>query len=180
MRSTARSRAPETAPGIDAEVDPIRWVLLLFRVFLAAIFLIAGISKVQSPHEFAQAVEAFNLLPIPLAVPFALILPWVEIIAASYLFAGFLGRLAGAVTAGMLLMFIVALLDALLSGNTAHPCGCFGSAANPIITALAGGDTVGWWDVIRDVVLLAMALAIAGLGSGALSVDEWLASRRSI
>jgi uncharacterized membrane protein YphA (DoxX/SURF4 family) len=178
MRSIARSRGPDTTAGLSAGGGFVRWALLAARLVLAAIFLIAGISKVQSTHEFAQAVEAFDLLPLQLAVPFALILPWVEIIAALYLLVGFLGRIAAVVTAGMLLMFIVALLDALLTGNTAHPCGCFGPGANPIITALSGGDTVGWWDVIRDVILLAMALAVAWLGSGALSVDEWLASRR--
>lgn len=145
---------------------------------LAGIFLLAGVSKVQSLHEFAQAVEAFNLLPVQLAVPFALILPWVEILAALYLLVGFLGRVAALVTAAMLVTFIVALLDALLTGNTAHPCGCFGAAANPVVSALAGGDSVGWWDVIRDGILLGMALSIAWFGSGALSLDEWVARRR--
>jgi uncharacterized membrane protein YphA (DoxX/SURF4 family) len=114
-----------------------------------------------------------------MVAPFALVVPWIEILAAVYLVAGFLGRIAAGAVAAMLFMFIVALLDALLTGNTAHPCGCFGSTSNPVITALAGGDTVGWWDAIRDVVLLGIALAIAWLGSGALSVDAWASSRRS-
>lgn len=118
-------------------------------------------------------------MPDPLAAPFALILPWVEILAAVYLILGFLARLTAAATAAMLLMFTVALLDALITGKTGHPCGCFGTTSNPVVTALAGGDTVAWWDVIRDVVLLAIALALAWLGPGAVSVDEWVARLRS-
>lgn len=178
MRSTARSTAPDTATRLVFDLDWTPWALLAGRLLLAAVFLLAGISKVQAPSEFAQTVRAFHLMSDPLAAPFALILPWVEILAAVYLVVGFLGRLAAAGMAAMLLMFIAALLDALVTGNTAHPCGCFGSTSNPVITALAGGDSVGWWDVIRDVILLAVALGVTWLGSGALSVDGWVANRR--
>ncbi len=179
MRSTAPSAAPDASTHLVSDENLTRRALLVARLVLAAIFLLAGISKVQAPSEFAETVRAFHLMPDPLAAPFALILPWVEILAALYLIVGFLGRLAAAATAAMLLMFIVALLDALITGHTAHPCGCFGSTTNPVITALAGGDTVGWWDVIRDVILLALALGVAWLGSGALSIDEWVANRRA-
>jgi uncharacterized membrane protein YphA (DoxX/SURF4 family) len=178
MRSTARFTAPEPPTRAAPRGDATGWGLLAGRLLLAAVFLLAGISKVLAPTEFIQAVRAFNLLPDPLVAPFALILPWVEILAAVYLIVGFLGRPAAVATAAMLLMFIVALLDALVTGNTGHPCGCFGSTSNPVITALAGGDSVGWWDVIRDVILLAIALALVWRGPGELSIDEWVASRR--
>jgi uncharacterized membrane protein YphA (DoxX/SURF4 family) len=147
-------------------------------LLLAAVFLLAGIAKVGDPSGFAAAVRAFHLLPDPLVVPFALVLPWLEILAGLYLVAGFLTRMAAVAVAAMLVMFIVALLDALLTGNTAHPCGCFGSTSNPVVTALAGGDTVGWWDVIRDVILIGFSAALLSLGPGAYSIDAWLARLR--
>lgn len=178
MRFPQCSAAPEFRASGLVDEDVRRWALLAARLLLAAVFLLAGSSKVRAPMEFAQAVRAFHLLPDSVAGPFALLLPWIEILAAVYLVAGFLGRLAAAVTGAMLLMFVVALLDAVLTGNIAHPCGCFGSTSSPLVSALAGGDTVGWWDIIRDVLLLGLAGAVVLGGPGAFSVDGWIAGRR--
>lgn len=178
MRSIPRSTAPDTLTAPAAGQQTVRWALLAGRLLLAVIFLIAAVGKIQAPTTFVEAVRDFHLLPEALVGPFALTLPWVELLVAFYLLVGFFGRVAAALTAAMLLMFIVALLDALITGNTGHPCGCFGATPNAIITALAGGDTVGWWDAIRDIILLCIALAIAWQGSGALSIDERVARRR--
>lgn len=145
-----------------------------------ACFLLAGISKVQSPGSFADAVRAFHLLPPGLVLPFAYSVPWLEILVGVYLLVGFLSRLAALGAVVLLASFIIALVDALATGNTAHACGCFGSGAgtNPILAALAGGDSVGWWDVIRDVILVEFAGIVLWWGAGPLSADDLVAHRR--
>lgn len=154
--------------------------LLSVRIVLGGVFLVAGLTKVQSPGAFAEAVRAYNLLPSVLVIPFALVLPWLEVLVAAYLVTGLLSRLAALGSAVMLVMFVVALTDALFIGNTAHACGCFGGGlgASPVVSLLAGGSSIGWWDVIRDLILLGLASLLVDRGGGALSLDALLARRR--
>lgn len=155
-------------------------VLLGMRIVLGAIFLLAGLTKVQSPGSFAEAIRVYHLLPSGLVAPFALVLPWLEILVAAYLLVGFLSRLAALGSAAMLAMFVIALTDALLTGNTAHACGCFGGGlgANPVLSLIAGGSSIGWWDVFRDLILLGLSLLLVARGAGAYSLDAFLARHK--
>ena len=150
------------------------------RLLVGGIFLLAGLTKVSSPGAFADAVRAYHILPPELVLPFALVVPWLELLAALYLLAGFMARLAAAGTAIMLAGFVYGLTDALATGNTSHACGCFGpgATANPVIAFLAGGNTITWWDVIRDLLLLGLSILVMVQGAGAVSADALLARRR--
>lgn len=150
------------------------------RLILGATFLIAGIDKAQAPGAFAEAVRAFHLLPPSLVLPFAYILPWLEILVAAYLLAGFMSRLAASGAIVLLGGFVFALGTSLARGDIHHACGCFGSegSANPILVLLSGGSTITWWDLIRDLLLIGLAALILVLGSGPLSLDALLARRR--
>jgi uncharacterized membrane protein YphA (DoxX/SURF4 family) len=155
-------------------------VLLAARLLVGGIFLLASVPKIQSPGAFADAVRAFHLLPATLVLPFAYVMPWLELLVAVYLISGFMSRLAALGSIVLLGTFVVALLDALATGNTAHACGCFGTAANgnAVLSFLAGGNTVMWWDVIRDLILALLAALVAWYGPGAISIEEALARRR--
>jgi hypothetical protein len=48
---------------------------------------------------------------------------------------------------------------------------------NPIVTAFVGGDTVGAWDLVRDGVLLLMALVVALVPRSPLALDRLLFGR---
>lgn len=151
--------------------------LLTARLVVGGIFLIASVDKVRSPGAFADAVRTFHILPPDLVMPFAFAVPWLELLVAVYLLVGFLSRLAASGAAIMLAGFVYALGDALATGKTDHPCGCFGSGAdpNPILAFLSGGSSVTWWDVIRDLILIALSLVIAVWGAGSFSVDGLIA-----
>jgi len=58
--------------------------------------------------------------------------------------------------------------------------GCFGpgAAANPVVAFLAGGSTITWWDVMRDLLLLGLSVLVIVHGPGAVSADALLARRR--
>jgi putative oxidoreductase len=156
-------------------------LLLTARLLVAGIFVFAGVAKVGSPGAFADAVRSFHILPPALVLPYALVVPWLELLIGAYLLIGFMTRLAALGAAVLLASFIAALLASLFTGNIYHSCGCFGSAAqgNQILALLSGGNTVGWWDVIRDVILLTLCGLVAVLGAGWLAVDGLIRTRRS-
>jgi uncharacterized membrane protein YphA (DoxX/SURF4 family) len=148
--------------------------LLVARLVVGVIFLIAGIDKVAAPGAFADAVRAFHILPSALVLPFAFVVPWLELLVAVYLIGGFMCRFAAGGAVVLLGMFVLALGLAIVTGNTAHPCGCFGSKSNPVVTWLSGGNTITWWDVLRDLVLMALSLLLFARGAGLMSIDSLL------
>lgn len=171
-----RVHASEGAPNAL-----IRYAPLAARLIVGGIFLLAAVPKIQSPGLFADAVRAYHLLPPSVVLPLALTLPWIEALVALYLLVGFLARPAGVAAAVMLLTFVYALLTSLITGNTAHSCGCFGPGqSNPVITLLSGGNAVGWWDVFRDLILAGLAMLVAFRGAGPLSVDALIARRAGV
>jgi uncharacterized membrane protein YphA (DoxX/SURF4 family) len=147
--------------------------LLLARLVVGVIFLVAGVTKVTAPGQFAEAVRAYHLMPVSLSYPFALALPWLEILAALYLLVGFMTRIASAACLLMLAMFEFALMQSLVTGHTHHSCGCFGSGAvNPVLAFLEGGNVITSWDVIRDLILVALAALIFFFGAGPFSIEN--------
>jgi uncharacterized membrane protein YphA (DoxX/SURF4 family) len=152
---------------------------LTARLLVGGIFLVAAIPKLGDTAAFADGIRAYHLMPPSLVVPVAIALPWVELLFGAYLLAGYMSRWASLATAGLLAIFVVALTDALVTGNTAHSCGCFGRGAgsNPILAFLVGGNTITAWDDIRDGILIALSLSIAVWGAGAWSVDGYLRRR---
>src|SRR5579859_6020613 len=154
-------------------------LLLIARLVVGGIFLLAGIDKVIAPGAFADAVRAFHLLPPALVLPFAFVVPWIELLVGAYLVVGYLCRIAAAGSIALLGMFVFALITSLVSGDTNHACGCFGSGGgvNGVLSLLEGGQTIGWWDPIRDLILIGMSILLFRSGAGTMSVDGLLTRR---
>lgn len=164
---------------MDVPRTPYGMIMLVFRLLLALVFLLAGIGKVTQPWVFVHTVEQYQMLPSGVARPFGLALPWVELLIGLYLLVGLFTRITAVVTAALLAVFLGALGTQLARGNTTVSCGCFSGLNNPVVTALAGGATIGAWDLIRDGLLLLLALAIAVAPHPSwLAVDALLWSRR--
>lgn len=155
-----------------------RWVLLGARIVVAGIFLLAGLDKVVAVGAFADAVRSYHLLPASLVLPYALAIPPLEILVGVYLLLGFQARLAAIGSIVLLGMFIVALVRALILGDTDHACGCFGagSTANPVLAFLTGGTTITPWDVARDFLLVALSGLIVVFGAGPISAGKLFGS----
>ena len=166
--------------SVDARGRVLSALLPAARLIVGGIFLIAGLDKVQAPGTFADAIRAFHLVPAGVVLPMTFILPWLELLVAAYLLIGFFSRLAAAGAILLLFMFVVARGTSLARGDTNHACGCFGSAAhaNPVLAFLSGGNRVTWWDLIRDLLLVALSSAVLVWGAGPLSVEAFLACRR--
>ena len=125
-----------------------RAIVLLARLALAAIFLYAAATKVPDMAAFAKDVANYRLLPSAL-VPFAAaVVVGIEIVVGLALLTGLWSRAAALVAAGMLVLFVLGLTQALLRGIDLR-CGCFG-----------GDESADWGTVARDLAMLVPALVV--------------------
>lgn len=142
---------------------PVRW-------YLAWVFISASLHKIAHPASFAVDVATYQFLPLWTVNGFALVLPWVEILAGILLVLGWRARAAALLVALMMLSFMVALVHALHLGLD-MACGCFASSA------AMGEDPISWTTVVRDSVWLLMALYVLCLDRLPFGLDRWLARK---
>ncbi|MEP6850570.1 MAG: redoxin domain-containing protein [Acidobacteriota bacterium] len=103
-------------------------ILLLSRLFLAAIFAVAGITKLMDLKGSEVAVRDFGT-PEPLVKPISIILPVSEVVIALLLFplaTSWLGAVAALV---FLIWFTIGMAYQMAKGN-APDCHCFGQLYN--------------------------------------------------
>ena len=132
------------------------------RVVLAAVFLMAGWVKVREGSRFVRTVEQFRLLPKRTVAPFAMTLPWIEILIACALFAGFAINQAAITVLALMALFVTASVWAVSQGMNVH-CDCFG---------LLYRERIGKTTLVRDALLILLALYILLADNGAYSLRE--------
>jgi uncharacterized membrane protein YphA (DoxX/SURF4 family) len=141
------------------------WLGLAVRLGAAAIWLVAGVSKLADLEHFHAQVQAYKLLPGGLEAPSAYALPFVEVGFGLYLALGLLVRPAAILACGLMLVFVAAMAQAWARGLSLD-CGCFGSLAR---------ESVGLGTILRDAALGLPSLALALWPARLLSVDRaWL------
>src|SRR5262245_21021140 len=99
-------------------------MVLVARWFLAAIFALAGITKLADPDGFMKSLIDFGL-PETLGKAFGIVLPVVEIICAGLLLPSASARWGAIGVLVLLAVFIVAISLSLARGR-APDCHCFG------------------------------------------------------
>jgi uncharacterized membrane protein YphA (DoxX/SURF4 family) len=129
-------------------------LLTLGRVLVGAAFLWAAVTKLSDFPTFAEEIANYQVLPASLVPWFAATLPGVELLTGVLLIVGYWARTSAAIVTVLLLVFIVALSQALLRGIDLR-CGCFG-----------GSDAATWGTVVRDLVMLVPAAAVTFAGAG--------------
>jgi len=129
-------------------------ILLLIRLFLAAIFALAGIGKLLDLQGSEKAVKDFGV-PENLAKPFSVLLPVAEILIAVFLLfvqTSWLGAIGGFL---LLLVFIGGMLFQMAKGN-APDCHCFGQIHSEPVSAKS---------LIRNAVFAVPAFVLVVSGS---------------
>jgi len=101
--------------------DP--YLSLIPRIVVGIIFLLASVTKIANPESFAQEIAHYNIMPYYTLNLFALILPWIELIASIFLITGIRLRANSAIIGVLLLIFIIAVGIALAKGLNID-CGC--------------------------------------------------------
>jgi protein-disulfide isomerase len=151
-------------------VSAIRpWVGTVFRLALGAVWLWAGWAKLTDPRGFVQAVRAYDATPEWLSKGIGYGLPILEVCLAALLIAGVITRVAAAVSAGLLFVFLIGIVQAAVRGLWLE-CGCFGGGG-----PTSQGSTTYTLDILRDVGLLLLAVYLIIWPMTRWSVDEYLA-----
>lgn len=134
------------------------------RLYLGGIFLLACWHKLVEPGAFALDIATYQILPLTLINPMAIVLPWVELLAGIMLIVGFRTRAAALLVAAMMAMFLAAISMALAKGLTMS-CGCFASQG-------AVEDPISWRTVVRDGAWLLLSLYVLWLDRRPLGLDR--------
>jgi ribA/ribD-fused uncharacterized protein len=147
------------------------WLTGILGLALGGVFFYAGLQKRLEPYQFAEAILAYDLLPLSLVGLVAAVLSWVELTSGFFLVLGYLleipGRLlrwlgfswAGWLVGGIkrrscLLLIILQLglillvLFITLARGLEIDCGC----------GLLWVRQVGWGVILEDLLLIALAV----------------------
>lgn len=113
------------------------------RLILGGVFVYAGVSKVVAPREFAEIVVSYHILSAKVAIYFAYVLPWVEIMLGILLVLGLGVKKAALILSVLLIAFIGAVLIRHFNG-LAVSCGCFSpKSSGPVsIFLIIGRDAI--------------------------------------
>ena len=165
-------------PDVAAEPDgtnPRAWIPptigLILRVGLAAVWFVSGFAKASDPRETRVAVRAYQLLSPGVADVVAAILPWLEIGVGVLLLFGLATRLAGVLSALLLIAFLIGVISAAARGLSID-CGCFGGGGQ-----VAAGQTAYTAEIMRDSVFLLAAGYLIVAPRSWFSVDGLVGSR---
>jgi len=139
-------------------------VLEASRFLLAVVFLTAGLSKFLDPQGTRTALRDFGI-PNAVAPAFVMMLLAAEIGVALLFFTTTLVWYAAWGAAGLLTIFVLAVLIAMIRGR--HPdCHCFGQIHS---------EPAGWPIVLRNLVFGASAAALINAGPAwhAVNLIDW-------
>lgn len=140
-----------SALSLKLDSNAARWVIVVLRIALAGVLVWAAVPKLLDPTTFATDIANYRLVPESWAGPIAIMLPVLELVIGGALLAGLEARGAAIIAGVMLIVFSVAMGQAMARGIDLE-CGCFGTTAEA---------EVGWTSIVRNVLLVALAGMIA-------------------
>lgn len=131
-------------------------LVLAVRLVLGGIFIFAALDKIAEPDAFAKSISNYHLIPTAMLNIMALTMPWIELLAGIFLIIGVRLKAASAIISGMLIVFLVAIISAIIRGYNID-CGCFAQTSQG---AAAKASKVGWLKVMEDTAMLIGGLYI--------------------
>jgi uncharacterized membrane protein YphA (DoxX/SURF4 family) len=104
------------------------YLILAFRLLLGATFLLSSIGKFVDIERYSvDAVYNFGVLPLWLARPAGLVMPFIELGIALGLIFGILTRLSALGNTILSIIFFLVKLHVLFIQGRHIDCGCFGA-----------------------------------------------------
>jgi len=119
--------------------------VLTARIVLGSIFVYASFDKMANPGAFLKIIENYRILPVQLANPLAIFLPWLEFLTGLFLIAGKWEKGALLIYNILMIIFVIGLSQALIRGLDIS-CGCF--SVKPSSTSEV------WMRIILDIITL--------------------------
>lgn len=129
-----------------------KYLLIILRLIVGGFFVFASFDKLMNQEAFSRAIYNYKFLPDVFINIFAIIIPYLELIAGLLLMAGIFKRGSSFLISFMLVIFIIALSQAYAKGLDIN-CGCFSL------------ETVGQKSdillrIVEDILLLAASILI--------------------
>jgi protein-disulfide isomerase/uncharacterized membrane protein YphA (DoxX/SURF4 family) len=152
-------------PALSTRRDQLSVAGLVVRVVLAAVWGWAALAKIGDPRRFVQVVRAYDATPEWLSKAIGYGLPTLELVLAILLLIGLITRYAAILSAALLAVFLVGIVQAAARGLEIQ-CGCFGGGGGP------STSTTYTLDILRDLGLLALSAFLIRWPLTKLSVDE--------
>ena len=122
------------------------YVALILRLYIAGLFIYAGMVKINYTAEFAETIASYRMVPYWGVNAMAVTLPWIELVSGILLVCGIRVRSAIVVIGSLLVMFTVGIAVNLI-WKAPIDCGCFQTL----------GETISWETLMRDLIWIAMA-----------------------
>jgi uncharacterized membrane protein YphA (DoxX/SURF4 family) len=142
------------------------WMSLAVRLALAAVFLGAGLPKLFDLAGNARAVNAYQLMSWETAQVVGAVQPFLEVGIGLLLLVGLITRFAAWLAAIAMVVFLSGIVSAWARGLSID-CGCF-SKGGQLPVGVAPNYT---WDIVRDVLFLALAVFLILFPSSRFSLD---------
>ena len=137
---------------MDSPNKTLRWIVVILRLALGAIFIYAGYVKLREPWAlFAIAIDKYELLPITAVEIVARTLPWLEVALGVALIAGVWLRISSTLTSALLVLFMTLIVRALIKGQDIS-CGCF-----------SNNEPISWITMLRDGAMLVGSLFLTAM-----------------
>lgn len=125
------------------------WLALALRLYIAGLFIYAGMVKINYMAEFAETVASYRMVPYWGVNIMAITMPWIELTVGILLGCGIRVRSAIVVTGTLLAMFTLGVAVNLI-WKAPIDCGCFHTL----------GETISWKTLARDMIWVAMAVHV--------------------
>ena len=112
----------------------------MVRLLLGLMWVWASIEKIQNPAEFSRDISNYHIVPFGLENLTAIVVPWLELLIGLGLIIGVMIDGAAILSAGLMIVFIVLISQAILRGfNIECRCG------------LKEGQVVGWDKILENI-----------------------------
>ncbi|MEO6694227.1 MAG: MauE/DoxX family redox-associated membrane protein [Ignavibacteria bacterium] len=101
-----------------------KYFLIALRIIVGGIFIYASLDKLLNQEMFSKAIYNYKFLPGIFINFFAITIPYIELIAGIFLISGIFKRGSSLIISILLILFIVALVQAYARGLDIN-CACF-------------------------------------------------------
>jgi uncharacterized membrane protein YphA (DoxX/SURF4 family) len=140
-------------------LDSKKALMTFFRLFCGFLLVYSTRDKLLDPSHFMTEVDDYHFLPAQLVPLAAVVIPWIEFFAGAALMLGIGWRGGAVIFCGLMVIYSDAISWAFVRGLEIG-CGC--GLADP-------SEKITWLTVVRDLLFLALGLAVLFASSTYLS-----------
>src|SRR6478672_12962208 len=144
------------------------WLGTAARLLLGVVWIWSAVSKLRDPLAFTQTVRVYDVTPEWLSKAIGYGLPVLELALGVVLILGVTVRIAAAVSAVVLLVLLIGLIQVAARGIHVTP-GFFG------VGGPTDGSTSYTWEILGVLLLLVVAGYLAVWSFTRLSIEAYLA-----